>query len=104
MPSDLADLPPALSSEQAAALLGCARGTLWAAARDDGGITDAGGTVVVRPFHLGRALRWPREQLLSLLRPVDAAGGGLAPVIPLGAQGQLPESSSSGGAAADGSA
>jgi hypothetical protein len=96
MPADLEGLPPALPTRQAANLLGCAAGTLWRAAVDNGGIVDADGHVIVRPFHLGRALRWPREQLLELLRPIEADDG-LAEVVPLGAERQPRESYSSGG-------
>lgn len=96
MPADLEGLPPALPTRHAAKLLDCAPGTLWRAAVDHGGIVDADGTVIVRPFHLGRALRWPREQLLELLRPIGG-GDGLAEVVPPGAERQPCESQSNGG-------
>ena len=59
MLADLESLPPALTSEQAAELLGVSRGALWAAARD--------GDAPVEPYRVGRALRWPTAPILALL-------------------------------------
>lgn len=59
MLADLDSLPSALTSEQAAELLGMSRGALWAAARD--------GDAPVEPYRVGRALRWPTAPILALL-------------------------------------
>jgi predicted DNA-binding transcriptional regulator AlpA len=49
--ADLADLPPTLSTEQAAQVFGVGVDHLWALAR--------AGTAPVEPVRLGRRLRWP---------------------------------------------
>jgi hypothetical protein len=46
-----------LSTADAAAMLGVSRGTLWAAARDEGFIVV--GQEVVRPIRVGARLAWP---------------------------------------------
>jgi hypothetical protein len=48
-----------------AALLGCSRGAVWAAARDEGGIVLDG--EVLRPIRVGRVLRWPTAPILRAL-------------------------------------
>ncbi len=53
---DLADLPPTLSTEQAAEVYGCSVDHLWALVRS--------GDAPVIPLHLGRKLVWPTALVL----------------------------------------
>jgi excisionase family DNA binding protein len=57
--SDVGSLPPTLSTEQAAELLGVGVDHLWRLARD--------GEAPVTPLRLGHRLRWPTSSLLRLL-------------------------------------
>ena len=62
---DVDALPPSLTSEQAAPLLGVSRGCLWAAARDEGGFM--AGSALIEPIRVGRALRWPKAPIVRAL-------------------------------------
>jgi hypothetical protein len=53
---DLADLPPTLTTEQAAQVWGCSPDHLWGLARTD--------RAPVAPLHLGRKLVWPTTLVL----------------------------------------
>jgi predicted DNA-binding transcriptional regulator AlpA len=55
--SDLADLAPTLTTEQAAEIYGCGIDHLWKLARE--------GAAPVEPLRLGRSLRWPTVAVLS---------------------------------------
>jgi hypothetical protein len=68
-------LPTALTTEQAAQLLGVTRVGLWKMAGD--------GTAPVPFFHVGRLLRWPTAPILRLL--------GLEPGSDDGPAGPSPE-------------
>lgn len=57
--ADAADLPPVLTSEQVAEILGVGVDHVWAMARE--------GTAPIEPLRLGRSLRWPTAPLLQLL-------------------------------------
>lgn len=57
---NIADLPPALTTEQAAELFGCSPDLLWKCAREH--------TAPVEPLRIGtRTLRWPTAKLLAAL-------------------------------------
>lgn len=79
-PIDINDPPHTASTTQIAALTGNARGTVWAAARDGGGIVV--GDDVIRPIRVGRSYRWPVRPILDALgvsqrsdiAPADLAG------------------------------
>lgn len=57
--ADVAHLPPTLTTEQAAEMLGVSRDHLWALQR--------AGEAPIEPLRLGRALRWPTARLAALL-------------------------------------
>ncbi len=65
--TDVANLPPTLTSAEAAELLGVSVDHLWELARS--------GEAPVAPLRLGRILRWPTAPLLALLG-LNATGGG----------------------------
>jgi predicted DNA-binding transcriptional regulator AlpA len=56
---DIDHPPPALTTYEAAELLGTTPGTLWRLARE--------GSAPVQPLRLGRMLRWPTRPILELL-------------------------------------
>lgn len=57
--ADVAGLPPTLTTEQAAEMLGVSKDHLWKLARE--------GTAPVEPLRLGASLRWPTARLADLL-------------------------------------
>jgi excisionase family DNA binding protein len=57
--TEVTDLPPTLTTAEAADLLGVSRDHLWALAR--------AGEAPVAPLRLGRTYRWPTARLLDLL-------------------------------------
>jgi excisionase family DNA binding protein len=57
--AEVADLPPTLTTAEAADLLGVSVDHLWALAR--------AGEAPVAPLRLGRSYRWPTARLLDLL-------------------------------------
>jgi hypothetical protein len=64
-PIDFNDPPNTVSTTIAADLCECARGTLWAAARDGRGIVV--GDEIIRPIKVGRSYRWPTRPILAAL-------------------------------------
>jgi hypothetical protein len=64
---DLADLPPTLTTAEAAEVYGCGTDHLWALVRSD--------ESPIRPLHLGRKLVWPTALVLKSigLEPVAEA-------------------------------
>jgi excisionase family DNA binding protein len=72
--ADAGELPPTLTTAEAADLLGVSRDHLWALAR--------AGEAPVAPLRLGRSYRWPTARLLDLLgldperEPAPGHGGG----------------------------
>jgi hypothetical protein len=86
-PIDFSDPPLTLSTTETAALTGNARGTLWAAARDGGGIV-VGDDEVIRPIKVGRSYRWPTTPIL------DALGvSRRSDVVPPGLDGEMAQMS-----------
>lgn len=71
--ADPAALGTTTDTPTVAALLGCSRGAVWAAARDEGGIVLDG--EILRPIRVGCALRWPTAPILRALGLADAADG-----------------------------
>lgn len=65
--ADTSTLPAALTTDQAAELLGVSPDLLWRLARD--------GEAPVEPLRLGRVIRWPTAALLDLLGLGDDAVG-----------------------------
>lgn len=58
-PTQIAELPPTLTTEQTATLYGVSVEHLWGLART--------GRAPVEPLRLGRALRWPTRLVLESL-------------------------------------
>jgi len=75
--ADLGDLPPTLSTEQAAEVLGCGVDHLWKLAREGG--------APVEPLRLGHRLRWPTVAVLRSIGIDPEVGEVQAPatVVPM---------------------
>lgn len=65
------------STKDVAELLDVSRGSVWAAARDEGGIVV--GDELIRPIKVGRSLRWPMTPIRRALGLDTPGSDGASP-------------------------